>query len=133
MVSAALVLTGLLEISYWVVALTVGLGPATPLACYAEHERAFLVPDLVVATSMIIAGVLAKRGHPLARSLAVACGGALFFLGLLDASFNLQNGVYDVSEADLWLNAGLNAYCMIFGALLVGVGGRSLRLEAAHG
>ncbi len=46
------------------------------------------------------------------------CAGALIFLGLLDFSFNYQNGIYALSTADLLLNGFINLWCVIFGIVL---------------
>ncbi len=40
------------------------------------------------------------------------------FLGLLDFSFNIQNGVYMISTTDLILNAFINIWCVAFGVAL---------------
>lgn len=125
----ALYVTGLLELAYWVVFCTMGMAPLRPPQCYFAYERAFLVPDVLVALAMIAAATLRLRRHPFGRPLTVACGGSLAFLGLLDASFNVQNGVYASSTLDLWTNAGLNLYCVAFGATLVLATARAQRSE----
>lgn len=119
LLTTALFVTGALELAYWVVFTTIGMAPARPPACYFAYEHAFLIPDVIVALSLLAAGVLRLRSHPLARPLTSACGGSLAFLGLLDACFNVQNGVYASSAMDLWTNAALNAYCVGFGITLV--------------
>jgi len=37
------------------------------------------------------------------------------FLGVLDFSFNIQNGMYAISALDLILNAFINLWCVVFG------------------
>ncbi len=129
----ALFATGALELAYWGVFCTIGMAPARPPACYFAYEHAFLVPDVIVALAMLVTGALRLRGDVLARPLGAACGGSLAFLGVLDACFNVQNGVYASSSLDLWTNAGLNAYCVAFGATLVAASAREGRLGATHG
>jgi hypothetical protein len=53
------------------------------------------------------------------NTLLVAGGGAMVFLGVLDISFNLQNGMYSISVMDMILNAFINLWCVIFGVLIV--------------
>ena len=50
--------------------------------------------------------------------IAHVCAGALIFLGLLDFSFNFQNGIYALSTADLLLNGFINLWCVVFGIIL---------------
>jgi len=40
------------------------------------------------------------------------------FLGLLDFSFNIQNGIYMTSTLDLVLNAFINVWCVGFGVAI---------------
>jgi hypothetical protein len=40
------------------------------------------------------------------------------FLGLLDFSFNIQNGIYMTSGLDLILNAFINIWCVGFGVAI---------------
>jgi hypothetical protein len=120
-----IVLTGVGEVVFWALFYTVGLAPDNAAACYMHYERAFLVPDLVVAVALIVGGLLRAQGRPWGRLLTHACAGALAFLGMLDMSFNLQNGIYRSSTLDLVMNASLNAYCVLFGVGVIWFGSRS--------
>jgi hypothetical protein len=51
--------------------------------------------------------------------MSLVAAGALIFLGLLDFSFNLQNGVYTASTLDLAINGFINAWCVGFGLFLI--------------
>ena len=90
-----------------------------PPACYLAFERAFPVPDLVLALALLAAGILLLMGHPAGRAPSLACAGALIFLGLLDASFNLQNGIYSASAAALAMNGLLNLWCVGLGTAIL--------------
>ena len=41
--------------------------------------------------------------------------GAMIFLGLCDASFNILNGIYFVGIVDGFLNVFINIWCILFG------------------
>ena len=43
---------------------------------------------------------------------------SLIFLGLLDFSFNIQNGMYTISLMDMLLNAFINLWCVVFGIII---------------
>jgi hypothetical protein len=58
------------------------------------YERAFPVADGLLCVALIVGtvGLLRRRAYGLI--LSIAAGGALVFLGVLDATFNLTNGIY---------------------------------------
>ena len=55
----------------------------------------------------------------LGRNVSLVCAGSLLFLGLLDISFNLQNGIYQVLSLDTITEIGVNLWCMGFGGFIV--------------
>ena len=63
-------------------------------AGYVEHERAFVVPDSVLAVLLVAAAVLLVAEAPLGRSLALLSAGMLTFLGLLDAAYFARTGLF---------------------------------------
>ena len=100
---------------YWVLFYSRGLSDENPSPCYLCYERAFPIPDAALATALLAAGVFLIRKHALGRLLTQASGGALVFLGFLDVSFNLQNGIYQNSAVDLIMNLLINGWCILFG------------------
>lgn len=104
--------------AFWAAFFTVGLAPDRPPECYLAFERSFPLPDGALALALLAAGVLVRRGAPPGRALALVASGGLVFLGLLDLSFNLQQGVYASSTTDLAVNALINAWCVLLGLAL---------------
>jgi len=87
---------------------------------WLAFERSFPIPDLLWVTPLLVIGGWAmRRGQAWATPCAIAAGGALVFLGLLDASFNFQQGRYTISLGDGLLNGFINLYCLVFGAALI--------------
>ena len=79
-----------------------------------------------MAVLLLAAGILLMKNRLWGVNLSLAAGGALVFLGLLDFSFNIQNGVYLTSTIDLVLNAFINIWCVGFGlALIIMIGRKS--------
>jgi hypothetical protein len=110
-------------ILFWLAFFTVGLAPDKAPPCYFAYEYSFPFPDTLLAILLLVAGDRLMRSRPGGRALSLIAAGALVFLGLLDFSFNLQNGVYLTSTIDLVLNAFINIWCVGFGiaiALLIG-------------
>jgi len=109
------IVTGIGLILFWIAFFTVGLAPDKAPPCYFAYEYSFPLPDGVLAILLLVAGILLMRSRPAGRPLSLVAAGALIFLGLLDFSFNLQNGIYLTSTVDLVLNAFINIWCVGFG------------------
>ena len=106
-------------ILFWIGFFTIGLAPENPPDGYFVYEHSFPVPDIILALVLIAGSVLNMTGVTHGTMLLVAGGVALVFLGILDMSFNFQNGMYKISVMDMILNAFINLWCVIFGALIV--------------
>ena len=106
-------------ILFWIAFFAVGLAPENPPQCYFAYEHSFPLPDICLALVLLTAGILLFRQNRLGRTLALVAAGALIFLGLLDFSFNLQNRIYLASVLDLVSNAFINAWCVVFGAMII--------------
>ena len=117
-------LTGIGIILFWLGFFTIGLAPENPPQCYFAYEHSFPLPDVLLAVVLLAAGIQMMLNRPWGHRLSLAAAGALVFLGLLDFSFNIQNGIYMTSTIDLILNAFINVWCVGFGiaiAVVVGI------------
>ena len=115
--------TGVGLILFWVGFFTIGLAPKNPPKGYLEYEHSFPLPDGLLAVLLLVAGTLLLLNNTLGGNLSLIAAGALIFLGVLDFSFNIQNGIYKISKSDLILNAFINLWCVGFGmaiAVIVG-------------
>ena len=61
---------------------------------YAQHERVFVFPDTVLALLLVASAVLLVTHQPLGRALALVCAGMLLFLGIIDAAYFWQTGLF---------------------------------------
>jgi hypothetical protein len=111
-------LTGIGIILFWIGFFTISLAPENPPPCYFAYEHSFPLPDIILSIAIIASGILLLKNKESGRTLAFVCSGGLMFLGLLDFSFNIQNGVYMISTLDLILNAFINIWCVAFGLAL---------------
>jgi hypothetical protein len=111
-------LTGVGLILYWIGFFTIGLAPKNPPKGYMEYEHSFPLPDGLLSILLLAAGILLLLNNPWGSHLSLISAGALVFLGVLDFSFNIQNGIYKISKSDLVLNAFLNIWCVGFGVAI---------------
>ncbi len=109
------IITGVGLILFWIGFFTIGLAPKDPPPCYFTFEHCFPLPDILMALALLVAGILVLKKAPLGRALSMACCGGLIFLGLLDFSFNIQNGMYVITPMDGAFNALINLWCVGFG------------------
>jgi len=117
------IVTGVGIILFWIGFFTVGLAPETPPAGYFVFEHSFPPPDCILSVALIIAGMLLLKRRRVGVVLSLVASGGLMFLGILDASFNIQNGMYAITPLDTILNAFINLWCFGFGlatALVMG-------------
>jgi hypothetical protein len=108
-------LTGVGLILFWIGFFTIGLAPENPPQCYFAYEHSFPLPDIILSIAVFASGMLLLKNKESGRTLSLICAGGLIFLGLLDFSFNIQNGIYMNSTVDLILNAFINIWCVGFG------------------
>lgn len=109
-------------IGFWIMFFAENACPQKTVECerFLAFEKSFPVPDLGYIVPLLIVGAIGlmkgKRYGILASLLA---GSALIFLGLLDVSFNLQNGRYTVDLVEGLMNVLINTVCLVFGPVLI--------------
>ena len=101
-------LTGIGFLLFWIGFFTIGLAPENPPQCYFAYEHSFPLPDIILSIAILASGILLLKNKESGITLSLVCSGGLMFLGILDFSFNIQNGVYMISTLDLILNAFIN-------------------------
>lgn len=86
---------------------------------YHAFEYSFVVPDSVLAILLLLSGGLLLRARLEGLLLSLVAAGMLVFLGLLDISFNLQQGIYAMGSSEACFNGLINLICVAGGGLLV--------------
>jgi len=112
-------LTGVGLILFWILFFTGSMAPKNPPKGYLEYEHSFPLPDGLLAVLRLVAGILLLLNVNLGNTLSLVAAGALIFLGVLDFSFNIQNGIYKISTGDLISNAFINLWCVGFGIAII--------------
>lgn len=87
---------------------------------YVEHERAFVVPDSVLAVLLLTGAVLTVLEVAAARVLALVAAGMLVFLGLIDAAYFVRTGLFARERGGIG-NAALVVWVLVLAGLLIAV------------
>jgi len=89
-------------------------------AVYLGFERSFPPADLGWVTPTLLISALGLLLDQLfGIFFCIISGSALIFLGLLDISFNLQQGGYKGKRSNIILNLTINLICIIAGPLFL--------------
>ena len=103
-------------IAFWTLYFTIGFANEAYPVCYEAFENSFPIPDAFIIIMLLLAWWNSERNSIKAEQLTRIAGGAMIFLGLCDSSFNIMNGMYQISTTEFFMNAGINLWCIGFGA-----------------
>jgi hypothetical protein len=102
---------------FWTSWLRTDHDPSTFPEGFLLHERAFVVPDGVLAVLLTASGLLSVLEQPLGPRLALVAAGMLLFLGLLDATYFALTGLFARDRGGLG-NAAIVSWMLLLAALL---------------
>jgi hypothetical protein len=117
-----LLVTAVGTAAYWVDFFWHGSVHVVEEEWYIRFERSFPVADGFMAASAAAAGVGLIGGAAWAEALGLVAAGGLVFLGLMDVTFNVDNGLYrrladsGAMRAELVVNVwtlGVGAFVML--------------------
>jgi hypothetical protein len=119
-VGALLVVTAVVTAAYWLDFFLRGTVQAVPDDWYLRFERSFPVADGWMAVCSLAAAVGLFTGGGYATVFGLLAAGALVFLGLMDLTFNLQNGLFRLlpGSPQMWAEAVIIAWSLGLGAFL---------------
>ncbi len=86
---------------------------------YMAFESAFPVADISLSIVLIIGGIGLLKKMPFGFLFSLLGGASLIFLGLLDVSFNTQQGIYLLGIGEAILNISINLLCLGGGIFLI--------------
>ena len=108
-----------LNVLYWLVFFTSGALQTSHDAVYLGFERAFPAADawLVIASIACAEGL--RRRHSWAVLYGIAAGSAFIYLGLMDALYNLEHGMYAGLTSAMVAEGVINVMCFATGPFLM--------------
>jgi hypothetical protein len=104
---------------FWVSFFGGGAVHASSAACYLVFERNFFAADIFTALAGLVCAEGLRRGREWARVWGGVAAGGILFLGFMDVSYNLLNGLYDHVSTAMIMENGINVYCFTVGPFLI--------------
>ena len=102
---------------FWATWLRTEHHPASYPEGFLAHERAFVLPDSVLAALLTTAAVLELAGDRLGPGLALIAAGMLVFLGLIDAAYFARHGMFARERGGVG-NTAIVIWMLLLAALL---------------
>jgi hypothetical protein len=117
-----LLVTGVVTVAYWADFFLRGTVHVVEEDWYLRFERAFPVADGFMALSSLVAGAGLLGGDDYGVAFGLVAAGALLFLGLMDVTFNVQNGLFRLlpGSSPMWAELVINVWSLGLGAVLLG-------------
>ena len=117
-----LVVTAVVTVAYWLDFFLRGTVQAVEEEWYLRFERAFPVADGWMAVCSLVSAVGLFTGSSYGTAFGLLAAGALVFLGLMDLTFNLQNGMFRLlpGSGQMWVELVIVVWCLALGGTLAG-------------
>jgi len=123
-VALLLALTAALTVAFWITffadsSMQASSYFARRCSAWLVWERSFPVADLWMAFACLLGAVGLWRKYSWGLLFTLVGCGALVFLGLIDALFFLQNGLYLPVNPDVAVEACIHLWALMFGTVTI--------------
>jgi hypothetical protein len=116
-----LLVTAVLTVAYWVDFFLHGTVNVVEEEWYIRFQQTFPVADAWMSACALVGAIGLLTGSDLGVAFSLVAAGALVFLGLMDVTFNVENGLYRHLATSAPMRAELvtNVWTIGLGAALV--------------
>lgn len=121
---------GLALLAFWTSCLVLGSPWATESEVVRGFESAFPVADAILAVALLATSRALRRRRPWAAFGLTAASAATVYLGLIDVTFSVSQGLYAEGPVTLASALAVQAFCLLGGGLGVWSGHRLWRRSA---
>lgn len=118
--AAYLALVAVATLLYWLDYFTSGAVHVRDDPVYHAFEGAFPVADAWMAACSLLGAIGLWRGRAWGLLCGLLAASSQVFLGLLDVSFNLNEGNYAIASAAMAVEILINAWLLVGAPLLIG-------------
>jgi hypothetical protein len=116
-----LVMTAVGIAAYWLDFFLRGTVHVVEEEWYLRFERSFPVADASIAVASAIAAAGLFTDNSYGTGFGLVAAGGLVFLGLIDLTFNVQNGLFRLlpRSGEMWAEVVIITWCLTLGGLLL--------------
>ena len=143
MAAAAFVVESIVIIAYW--AMYFSMAPPFKMAWYSVYENSFPIADMVVVLNCCMYlfhfySKTSRASKPLALVHGLVAVGGTLFLGCIDITFDVQNGMYQYmvngtfpQKVNMAVEVGINIWCVLIPLWLMHFMARNMHLYTGSG
>lgn len=118
-VIAALIITFVATLAYWLLYFTSGDVQVRQDEVYLAFENAFPVADAWMAICALLGAIGLLRKQAWGFLFALLAGSSMIFLGLMDVTFNLNQGIYALGGIETAIEVVINLFCLVVSPLII--------------
>ena len=108
-----------LNLLYWISFFTNGAVRSSQDPAYLGFEAAFPAADAWLGIASIMCAEGLRRRRSWGVLFGIAAGSAWVYLGLMDALYSLEHGMYAQLSAEMLAEVGIEITCFTFGPFLM--------------
>jgi hypothetical protein len=109
----------LATVAYWIVFFTSGAVQVRTDAVYIEFEKAFPLADGWMALCALLGAIGLLRGRDWGFLFGLLAASSSIYLGLMDVTFNLNEGIYRIGGADTGIEIAINLLTLGLGPVIL--------------
>jgi len=106
-------------LAYWIVFFTSGDVQVRNDAVYIAFEKAFPPADAWMALCALLGAIGLWRGRSWGFLFALLAASSAIFLGLMDVTFNLNEGIYTIGGSEALIEILINLATLLLGPVII--------------
>jgi hypothetical protein len=106
-------------LAYWIVFFTSGDVQVRDDAVYVAFERSFPPADAWMAVCALLGAIGLWRGKSWGFLFSLLAASSAIFLGLMDVTFNLNEGIYAISGSETLIEILINLATLLMGPVVI--------------
>jgi uncharacterized membrane protein (DUF2068 family) len=106
-------------LAYWIVFFTSGDVQVRKDAVYIAFEKSFLPADAWMALCALLGAIGLWRRRAWGFLFALLAASSAIFLGLMDVTFNLNEGIYAIGGSDTLIEIIINLLTLLLGPVVI--------------
>lgn len=118
-VIAALFITFVATLAYWLIYFLSGEVQVRQDEVYLAFENAFPAADAWMAVCALLGAFGLLRKQAKGFLFGLLAGSSMIFLGLMDVTFNLNQGIYALGGMETAIEVVINLFCLMVGPLMI--------------